>query len=204
MGIRKRVLTAAEGADLVAAMRLEGKTAQERQRYLYNCASCGSHNFSVVYQFDDEKTITETLPCTCDNSLDCAAIREILVTRSHTRTGTLTGEHRVTWGESDFETNREEVDLTVECRDCFNGEDNTQWVEDNEGKNIEELEDSQYWEVHCESCGHEIEFGWSHPDRGGRIWPCESADFNPWKTVPEPRFVEVWKKRGWLRPSGRK
>ena len=54
------------------------------------------------------------------------------------------------------------------------------------------------WEIRCADCDHEIEFGWSHPDRGGRLWPCESLDFNPWKSWPEPRFREAWLKRGWI------
>ena len=54
--------------------------------------------------------------------------------------------------------------------------------------------------VRCGGCRREIEFGWSHPERAGRIWPAECSDFNPWKGVPEPRFTESWHKKGWLRP----
>ena len=49
--------------------------------------------------------------------------------------------------------------------------------------------------VHCDGCDREIEFGWSHPDRGGRIWPVECEGFNPWKSWPDPRFKESWTKK---------
>jgi hypothetical protein len=57
--------------------------------------------------------------------------------------------------------------------------------------------------IHCAECDREIEFGWSHPDRGGRIWPAECADFNPWKCWPEPRYTEPWLAKGWIRPDMR-
>lgn len=55
--------------------------------------------------------------------------------------------------------------------------------------------------LRCDNCYREIEFGWSHPDRGGRIWPVEASCFNPWKSWPEPRYRKSWQRRGWLRPS---
>lgn len=61
--------------------------------------------------------------------------------------------------------------------------------------------DSHQFYVNCVGCKREIEFGWSHPDRGGRIWPAECDDFNPWKSWPEPRYRDSWHKKNWLRPS---
>ena len=59
-----------------------------------------------------------------------------------------------------------------------------------------EIEDSEF-SVVCDKCGHEIEFGWSHADRGGRVWPVECSDHNPGLSFPEERFEEAWKRRGW-------
>jgi hypothetical protein len=56
----------------------------------------------------------------------------------------------------------------------------------------------EFW-VRCEGCDRDIEFGWSHEDRGGRIWPAECSDFNPWNCFPEPRYEEAWARRGWVR-----
>ena len=53
--------------------------------------------------------------------------------------------------------------------------------------------------VNCASCDREIEFGWSQPNRGGRIYPVECSDFIPEKVWPDPKYVDAWKQRGWLR-----
>jgi hypothetical protein len=42
--------------------------------------------------------------------------------------------------------------------------------------------------VRCQRCDREIPFGWSHEDRGGRIWPADAACFNPRRCWPEPRY----------------
>ena len=53
--------------------------------------------------------------------------------------------------------------------------------------------------VYCASCNREIEFGWSQPDRGGRIFPAECSDFIPGQVWPEPRYLDSWQRKGWLR-----
>lgn len=53
--------------------------------------------------------------------------------------------------------------------------------------------------VNCASCDREIEFGWSHPNRVGGIFPVECSDFVPGEYWPEPRYLDSWQKKGWLR-----
>jgi hypothetical protein len=53
--------------------------------------------------------------------------------------------------------------------------------------------------VNCAGCDREIEFGWSQPNRGGRIYPVECSDFISKEVWPDPKYVEVWRQRGWLR-----
>ena len=52
--------------------------------------------------------------------------------------------------------------------------------------------------VNCADCDREIEFGWSQPNRGGRIYPVECSDFLPENVWPDPKYVELWQGRGWL------
>jgi len=53
--------------------------------------------------------------------------------------------------------------------------------------------------------GREIEFGYSHPNKQGRIFlGNDDSDFNPWKTFPDDKYVDKWEGRGWLRPKRRK
>jgi hypothetical protein len=53
--------------------------------------------------------------------------------------------------------------------------------------------------VNCAGCDREIEFGWSQPKRGGGIFPAECSDFNPEGIWPEPRYLDAWQKKGWLK-----
>ena len=53
--------------------------------------------------------------------------------------------------------------------------------------------------VNCGDCDREIEFGWSEPDRRGLILPVEFSDFVPLESWPDPKYVEAWQRRGWLR-----
>jgi hypothetical protein len=66
---------------------------------------------------------------------------------------------------------------------------------------IEQESDSEGDEfyVNCAGCDREIEFGWSQPNRGGRIYPVEWADFIPEKSWPEPRYLDSWQQKHWLR-----
>jgi hypothetical protein len=52
--------------------------------------------------------------------------------------------------------------------------------------------------VNCAGCDREIEFGWTQPERGGRIFPVECSDFAVGEYWPEPRYWEVWQQNHWL------
>jgi len=52
--------------------------------------------------------------------------------------------------------------------------------------------------VNCAGCDREIEFGWSQPNRGGRIFPVECSDFIPGECWPEPRYLDSWHQKHWL------
>ena len=53
--------------------------------------------------------------------------------------------------------------------------------------------------VNCGNCDREIEFGWSQPDRRGLILPVEFSDFIPSESWPDPKYLDFWQKKGWLR-----
>jgi hypothetical protein len=59
--------------------------------------------------------------------------------------------------------------------------------------------ESDEFYVNCASCDREIEFGWSQPNRGGRIFPTECSDFIPEECWPEPRYFDSWQQKHWLR-----
>jgi hypothetical protein len=53
--------------------------------------------------------------------------------------------------------------------------------------------------VNCANCDREIEFGWSQLDRCGLIFPVEFSDFNPLECWADPKYVDAWRRKGWLR-----
>ena len=52
--------------------------------------------------------------------------------------------------------------------------------------------------VNCATCDREIEFGWSQPNGGGRIFPVECSSFAPGKVSPDPRYWDSWQQKRWL------
>jgi hypothetical protein len=59
--------------------------------------------------------------------------------------------------------------------------------------------ESDEFYVNCANCDREIEFGWSQLDRRGLIFPIELSNFDPLEIWPDPKYTDVWQKKGWLR-----
>lgn len=203
-------LTAAEGADRVHRRALERrrKTGSflpdeyEEGETEYTCEGCGCHEFNVVTEYVRRTVCREELACDCEGSFDgVAALKcwhrdevieettELRWDHRYSRSGDL-----VVLDDLGVEIDDEEVN----CSSCTAEADADDW--DVEEEDVETLDHE--FSVRCAGCGREIEFGWSHPDRGGRIWPVEANDHNPFKSWPEPRYHEDWENRGWLRPIG--
>ena len=162
-----RVLSATEAADRIAA---RGRQASDRRRAVYTCENCGAHTFIVAQSRDEQKEQCLSIPCRCDAGEEVAATRTLLVTAHITTEGILSPDHRVTdeeTTESEFE--EEEVESQIVCQRCYRKARDASWQTDEESPFIE-VEGSSLTDVTCEGCGHEIEFGYSHPE-GGRIWP---------------------------------
>ena len=170
--------------------------------YLFTCPKCGGHD--LVVKEVAILTVTEVYEqvCRCSGPLrGSAGYTTITTITPSVNCYLLDGEHRFRdnpiehplCDNEDFEE-EEEREEEIICSACFDP--------DKPGKLIErkEAEEVEYW-VFCEECGKEVEFGWSHPDRGGRIWPAEAKDFNPWICWPEPRYRKSWLKKGWIKPA---
>jgi hypothetical protein len=173
--------------------------AESGQAPVYTCAGCGARDFTVVHEYTLVTTCTITAACAC-GAADVAAEREVQDETYVRRWGSLDAEHHAQFDEREEEPGDTlEGDFEVFCPACFvEATEDDFDVEANE-PGVEEGSDE--FRVECAGCGRQIEFGWSHPDRGGRIWPVESSDFTPWKAWPEPRYREAWRHRGWLKPS---
>jgi hypothetical protein len=95
----------------------------------------------------------------------------------------------------------EEDEIEVERGDFgeFAEDDSDSEPEEYEVFEEEADPESDEFFVNCAGCDREIEFGWAQPDRGGGIFPVECSDFIPGKFWPEPRYLDSWQQKGWLR-----
>lgn len=167
----------------------------------FRCKDCGSRKLYVEHEYSITEEILETLECNCEDDNDFAAQRMTYVTTTYLDVMALDEDHRLgdTEDSDELETTEEEGDLEVQCFNCVENAKEGDWTVEVESSDVDE--DSVEFYVRCAGCGREIEFGWSHSERGGRIWPAECSDFNPWKSWPEPRYRTKWLERGWIRPD---
>ena len=166
---------------------------------LYSCKSCGSHDIEVACDFVRVEHHERILQCGCGEH-DVAAVHTYSTRTSSERRGRLGDDHEREWEEHEDGELSAQSDggCVVSCQTCYEGADEYAW-EISTHSDQTEVEDEEFF-VRCGGCQRELEFGWSHPERGGRIWPADCTDFNPWKCWPEPRFVDSWREKGWLRP----
>ena len=81
----------------------------------------------------------------------------------------------------------------------FQEDDSASEPEEYEIFETETNRESDEFLVNCENCDREIAFGWSRPDRRGLILPVEFSDFNPSESWPDPKYMEIWQQKGWVR-----
>lgn len=167
----------------------------------FTCKDCGSHILRVFW----ERTITtnyiEELECKCGESES-----GIAVSKKYEAEESIEGWEYLDQGHRFGNDGEEEIINSEEneeykeifCSECFENAIKDDWEIE------KEIEANTEYYVLCDECEREIEFGWSHENQGGRIWPAECTDFNPWRCFPEPRYKENWAKKGWLRPTRRR
>jgi hypothetical protein len=166
----------------------------------YKCPICDEDDLGVTVEYIHVDYFTTWVSCDCGQSDEGAAVRTYHTMTVCERQGTLDDDHHYDLepAEEVESLGEEEDDYELLCPDCLEEASEGDWEVEMESEESEDCDTEVH--VWCGGCGREIEFGWSHPDRGGRIWPAECPNFNPWQCWPEPRFVESWHGKGWLRP----
>ena len=144
----------------------------------FTCKKCGGHELTVVHVWNIQA------------GSDSESWREW---------GPLKDDHH--WQYEFKEKIEENPDDEVQRGDFGDFEKDDSESEPEEYEVNEPGTDRNYDEfyVNCGNCDREIEFGWSQPDRRGLIYPVEFSDFNSFECWPDPKFVDVWQRRGWLR-----
>ena len=176
----------------------------KEEEKLFTCKDCGAHALRVWFDYTVAKHYAKTLACTCGVADDgIAAVHRYHVTTPCRDWGWLGERHGVEWevtGEAvKKEAKTEDDERAVFCQDCVAGAAGDAWQTGGDSDQSKVDEESKEWWVFCYRCTHEVEFGWSGPNRSGNIRPAECTDFNPLECWPEPRYVANWRKKGWLR-----
>ena len=176
---------------------------EREQEYIFTCKECASHALVVVHEYTETQHYEVTLECKCGTASDGIAARRLYHTAATCRTeGYLDEDHR---GEEESDPEEiedlgeEEDEYELFCDKCVTNAADSDW---NVTKQEYKVDDDEFY-VYCGGCEplREIEFGWSHPGRGGRIWPVECTDFNPFKSCPELRYIKAWLEKGWISPN---
>jgi len=173
-----------------------------KNQHLFTCKRCDSHDVLVASLYTIIENYQRILPCVCSTSKDgFAAIKSFFAEKHYEDYGYLDQKHQWEFVHRNNLIDRNEVDINLQmkCIKCFviYEIDRQKWTTQIEKRELSE--ESIEFHVSCGGCGHEIEFGWSEPDRAGQIWPVECNDFNPEKVWPEPRFRETWSQKGWIK-----
>jgi len=150
------------------------------QSWEFTCKTCGGHSMTVTHIWS-----TMALP-------DSENWREWWP---------LQMDHLWRYDYKEKIEKEEDEDDEVERGDFgeFAQDDSDSEPEEYETFEQENDPESDEFYVNCAGCDREIEFGWSQPDRGGRIFPVECSDFNPGACWPEPRYWDSWQQKHWLR-----
>jgi len=153
--------------------------------------------------------VHEESPCkTCGgHSLTVTHVWSILAgpdSKSWREWGLLKGDHlwRYDFKEKVEQAKDEEGEVEQGDFGEFAEDDSDSEPEEYEVFEEESNPESDEFYVNCAGCDREIEFGWSQPDRGGRIFPAECSDFVPEECWPEPRYWDSWQQKHWLRNGG--
>jgi hypothetical protein len=182
---------------------MEENEPEEDEVPFFECKDCGSKRLEFTCTVEVLKTIKKVLPCRCGDGEEAAWRNEWRRVEVE-QTGYVRANRHLHIEASDEtqELDNGTDDDEIGCEDCYNKyKDRADRWQVRESDSKPEDDDSDLT-ITCGGCGREIEFGYSHANKQGRIFLGEDdVDFNPWKTFPDPKYVEAWRERGWLRPG---
>jgi hypothetical protein len=166
---------------------------KENGEYKFTCSSCGDHELVVTHAWNvlagpDSERWQEWGPLKENHHWQYKFKEKVEEDEEN--------EHN-----EDKEDREEDEDREVQRGDFSDFEDDDSDSEPEEYEKFESEADpeSDEYFVNCGNCNREIEFGWSKPDQRGLIFPVEFSDFTPVESWPDPKYVDAWEKRGWLR-----
>jgi hypothetical protein len=173
----------------------------------FSCLRCGDLILVVDNTYAEETRVRHIISCHCGGTPSgVAGVLHERRLRFYCHSGMLERDHRVSWDESPLETaaTSERHHTQVACRACLRAAEEATWTpaDPDGGATTDEptiTRRPDIWTCACVSCGEEVPFAFSEPNRGGTIWPILAHDFDPARApYPEPRFADAWCRRDWL------
>lgn len=174
---------------------------ENAEEHSFTCKDCGGHNLNVRAYGRAKMTVSETQDCDCgygDGGLSFERTYDLHTPFEELYMLDEEGHFNKKLDEDIDSSEKDDEETNIYCHDCYDPEEELTYDEGDPNSHKKEYE--EYF-VECADCQREIEFGWSHSNRGGRIWPAERKDFSPWRCWPEPRYIEEWRKKNWLNPN---
>ncbi len=186
-------------------IEVDGDDLKEDEVAFFKCKHCGSRTLLFTYLVHVCTRYESTLACQCGKDDQAASRREQVTTRQE-ESGYVTKDRHVQVEDSEIleEIDRDVEDEQVTCTKCYEeyGHEVHLWEEICEPE-VDRDDDAGDLTIRCGGCDREIEFGYSHPNKQGCIFLGEDdSAFDPLRTFPDPKYMEKWRARGWLRPDG--
>ena len=146
------------------------------------------------------------LPCRCKQQLGLAGAAHEVIIKTFSSTSQLSengtyelpelqeAELADIWGHEDWA----DLDVHFACDVCRT----EKYSEISEHVVSWYLPEREKWVVTCGGrCKAELPFGWTGPNRTGRIVVPGIHEFDPYKVYPEPRFADKWMSINWKAAS---
>ena len=167
----------------------------------FKCGNCGSNVLRATKSAKLKTAVESVLPCKCGETV-VAALRSELISAAVKQHGWLRDNRAIgpDRREEIVETGRDKKDK-VSCGDCYKKNAGKLHLWKEARRTVQADQGEPDLTISCEGCGRQIEFGFAHRKSKGPIFLAEGdKDFQPWRIYPDPKYVDKWRERGWLRP----
>lgn len=210
---------------------LRRRTSAEKaasSEWPFSCLRCGDIILVVDNTYAEETRVRRVIPCHCGTAASevasadtagpgatgVAGVLHERRLRFYCHSGMLERDHSVSWDSEPLETaaTSERHHTNVACLACLRADVEDTGTPDGLGVSgrggaaldrVTTTRLPEVWTCACVSCGAQVPFGFSEPNRGGTVWPVTGEDFDPARApYPEPRFADVWRRRDWLLVMG--
>jgi len=144
--------------------------------------------------------LQRVVPCNCGRRRPAAWAEEFIRCEEYCDTGSFDEDGIINWREKGRKgpEHLESLGETTECGACSRkGSHEGELIEIAEVQPGDSDSDVRYT-VQCSGCLKQLDFGWTEPQRGGRLVPAGTKDFKLSSLHPDPQHEKRETKGCWL------